>query len=246
MKVLSIDIETAPNLAYVWSLWDQNVGLNQLVDTSEVLCFAARFVGQRRMHFHSTHADGKQAMIEAAWALLDEADVVMTYNGQSFDVPHLNREFLLAGLGPPSPFQQIDLYRVVRSRFKFASNKLAHVSVALGLDGKADTGGFDLWRRCMAGDPKAWRIMERYNRRDVVVLEELYEHLRPWVPSHPSVTLHDGTEGCPSCGAGMAVLVKRGTRKTRVSSFQRYQCGACGSYSHSGKRVGSVDLRPAA
>ncbi|HEY8058754.1 MAG TPA: ribonuclease H-like domain-containing protein, partial [Acidimicrobiales bacterium] len=171
MKTLLLDIETSPNVAYTWGLFDQNVGLNQLVSTTEVICFAAKWQGQRKMHFFSDFHDGHEDMVLSAHALLDEADVVVHYNGTKFDIPHLNREFITALLPPPSPFKQIDLWRVVRQRFKFASTKLAHVAPALGLEGKTSHEGFDLWRKCMAGDEAAWRKMRTYNRRDVELLE---------------------------------------------------------------------------
>lgn len=244
LKVLCIDIETSPNLAYVWSLWDQNVGLSQLVETTDVLCFAAKWLGQKPMFFHSVHTDGKKKMIAAAHRLLDEADVVMHYNGKRFDVPHLNREFLLAGMKPPSPFVQIDLWLAVKARFKFTSTKLEHVSKQLGLAGKVKHEGFDLWVKCLEGDDAAWRRMERYNRQDVKLLEEVYGVLQPWIPGHPNRTLYDGTSGrCPRCDAD--AMQRRGVYCTKVSKFQRWQCKACGAWLRSTKRIEGISLQEA-
>ena len=241
MKILALDIETSPNIAYTWGLWNQNVGLTQVVATSEVMCFAARYLGEKKMHFHSTHKDGKEAMVKAAHALLDEADVVMSYNGRKFDMPHLNREFVELGLNPPSPYHQIDLYTTARRAFRFQSNKLEHVSKQLGLDGKIKHEGFDLWKSCMAGDDAAWKRMERYNRRDVQLLEELYEILKPWVPNHPNVALHNDSDGsCPRCGGSR--LQRRGSAFTKVSEYQRYQCLDCGGWSQSTRRERGVGV----
>jgi len=57
-RILVLDIETSPNLAWVWGMWDQNVGINQLVESQTVLCFAARWLGEKKVHFHSVHQDG--------------------------------------------------------------------------------------------------------------------------------------------------------------------------------------------
>ena len=62
----------------------------------------------------SDHHDGHDAMIEGIWKLLDEADAVVTWNGVSFDMKHLRREFVLAGLTPPSPWKDIDLMLTVK------------------------------------------------------------------------------------------------------------------------------------
>jgi DNA polymerase elongation subunit (family B) len=241
MKVLAIDIETSPSLAYVWGLWDQNVGLNQIVDTTEVLCFAAKFVGEKKVHFASVHHDGKQAMLQKAHDLLSEADVVMHWNGKRFDIPHLFREFVLAGMAPPAPFAQLDLLHVARRQFKFLSNKLEHVSKQLGLPGKVKHDGFELWTACMAGDEKAWRLMRRYNIQDVRLLEGIYERFQPWIPSFPNRRLYDGTSGCPSCGVE-GQMQRRGYAYTKVSRFQRWQCQACGSWTRSSRRVEGVEM----
>jgi uncharacterized protein YprB with RNaseH-like and TPR domain len=98
-------------------------------------------------------------------------------------VPHLNREFVLAGLEPPAPYQQIDLLTAVRKQFKFPSNKLEYVLTTLGLAGKKKHEGHELWIKCMANDPKAWRTMTAYNKRDVRALEDLYYRIKPWIPN---------------------------------------------------------------
>lgn len=247
MKTLLIDIETTPNLAHVWGLWDQNVSLNQLIVPTENLCFAAKWLDEPKMFFGRQRAlDGdKEAMNKLAHRLLDEADAVMHFNGKRFDVPHLNREFVQYGWAPPSPFQQIDLLTAVRKQFKFPSNKLEHVLTALGLQGKVKHEGHELWIKCMAWDEKAWRRMAAYNKRDVRALEDLYYRIRPWIPNHPNVALYeeDSEIGqiCPGCGG--INLSMQGHRYTSMGKYQRFQCNDCHKWSSSGKRVGAVDLR---
>lgn len=246
MKVLILDIETAPNLAYVWALWDQNVGLNQLVDSGQVISFAAKWLGEKKVEFRSDFHDGHEAMIRRAYELMDEADAIVHYNGKAFDIKWLNTEFLLLGLTPTAPHKDIDLLSVVRSRFKFPSNKLQYVANALGLGGKEDTGGFDTWVGCMAGDEKAWRAMKKYNIGDVELTERLYNRVRGWIKNHPSVLIHDGVDdpdrpACPDCGS--THVQKRGYYYTKGSTFQRYQCQnipKCGCYFRETSRIDHV------
>lgn len=242
-KTLFIDIETSPNLVYTWGLWNQNVGINQIVEPTRMLCFAAKWLGDPHTSFFSEHASSREEMVWTAWSLLNEADVVVHYYGSRFDVPHMNREFLEAGLTPPSPFKQVDLKFAVSKRFKLPSNKLQFVSQTLGLSGKEETGGFDLWRDCMAGDPAAWDRMETYNRRDVTLLEEVYERLLPWVPNAPNRHLYTGSGGCPSCGHD--ALVENGLYRTPLSVFQQYLCGACGSWFRGSKRIDGATVQQA-
>lgn len=247
MKTLLIDIETTPNLAHVWGLWDQNVGLNQLLVPTEMLCFAAKWLDEPRMFFGRQRAlDGdKEDMLALVHSLLDEADVVMHFNGRRFDVPHLNREFVQRGMVPPSPYHQIDLLSAVRKQFKFPSNKLEYVLKALGLQGKLKHEGHELWIRCMAWDDKAWRKMAAYNKRDVRALEDLYYRIQPWVPNHPNAGLYvddpEAHQRCPGCGS--VNLTMQGHRYTSIGKYQRFQCSDCFKWSSSGKRVAGTDLR---
>lgn len=224
-KILTLDIETSPNLADVWGLWNQNIGLNQLHETGKVIAFAAKWHGQPKVMFFSDHHDGHEEMIDQAWALLDEADIVVHYNGLTFDMPHLRREFLLAGKTPPSPWQDVDLLVTVKKRFRFASNKLDHITRQLGLTGKVSTGGHELWTGCMAGDPKAWALMKRYNKQDVVITEQLYDKLRGWAKVHPHMGLYSDKPdalACPRCdGTGVR---KKGFKHLPTATYQQYQC----------------------
>src|SRR5690606_12258687 len=149
-------------------------------------------------------------------SLMEEADIIITYNGNKFDLPILNKEFILNGLTPPAPYKSVDLLKVVRRQFRFTSNKLDYVCGALGLDTKVEHKGMSLWVGCMDGDAKSWKIMERYNKRDVKILEQLYEVLLPWIPNHPSVPLYrcDESLACNTCGSHN--VQRRGYHHTAV------------------------------
>lgn len=242
MKKLTIDIETSPNLAYVWGLWDQNVGLNQIESVGSVICFAAKWHGSKQVMYYSDHHDGHDVMVKEAWELMSEADALIHYNGKAFDVKHLQREFLLAGLGPAAPHIDIDLLTVARRQFKFPSNKLQHVSDALGLGGKVQHTGFDLWRDCMMGDDKAWAMMKKYNIQDVRLTEKLYDRLLPWIQNHPSEALFmQDPDACPQCG-GKGTLISNGVRANRTMTYRRFFCTSCGAWPR--ERMGSKQAKP--
>jgi DNA polymerase elongation subunit (family B) len=235
MKILLLDIETSPNTAHVWGLWQQNVSINQLMESSYVLCYAAKWLGEEDIYFDSVHQSKPKSMLKGIHALLDSADAVIHYNGTKFDIPTLNKEFLLTKLLPPSPYKQIDLLRVVRSNFRFPSNKLDYVSQRLGLGKKHAHEGHELWVKCMNGDKDAWKRMEEYNIQDVVLLESLYDNLLPWIKNAPNRNLYTDYTGCPTCGS--LHLQKRGTAVSTTGSYQRYQCKACGSWSQGTKSI---------
>ena len=243
MKILLIDIETSPNIAHVWGMFKQNIGLNQLMETGEVICYAAKWLHDDEVFFSSIHHHSKEEMLLGAHALLEEADAVVHYNGERFDIPYLNTEFALAGLMPPASFKQIDLLKTVKSNFRFASNKLAHVSEEFGLEGKVSHEGHTLWVKCMAGVESAWEDMREYNIQDVVLLEELYFILLPWLRVSVNAGLYGNEEAmqCPNCGSEK--LHKRGFSYTAVSKFQRYQCQGCGAWSRGSKNLTTKEER---
>lgn len=229
MKILFLDIETTPNLAYVWGLWNQNVAISQIVESTEMLCFGARWYGEKKVTFKSVHHDGKEEMLKSVHNLLNEADVLVGWNSQAFDSKHLKREFIEAGMLPPSPYKEMDLMRTVKAQFKFPSNKLDYVAQTLGVGAKVQHSGFDLWLKCMAGDDKAWREMKKYQIQDVNLLIDLYEKLKPWIKNHPSTPLHNGlVDGCVVCAS--TNLQSRGTAITSSATYQRLQCQDCGKW----------------
>ena len=229
MKILCLDIETAPNLAYVWKLWDENVGLEQLVSSHYMLCWSAKWLGQKEIMFSSKFTFKTSEMLEQLHSLLDEADAVIHYNGKRFDIPHINREFITNGFKPPSPYKQIDLLETVKRQFRFPSNKLDYVSQALGLGKKEKHTGFSLWVGCIQDDPKAWKTMQKYNIQDVLLLEKLYKVVQPWIKGHANHSLFNPDAlVCPNCGGKHHN--KRGFAYTVSSVFQRYQCKGCGGW----------------
>lgn len=241
-KVLTLDVELSPNIADVWALFNQNVSLAQLRETARIICWAAKWHGSPKILFRSEFHDGRDKMLAEIWQLIDDADVVVHYNGTRFDMPHLRREFLLAGLGEPSPVREVDLYRTARSRFRFVSNKLDHISRELGLAGKVAHAGHTLWVKCMAGDSRAWGDMRRYNKGDVLITEQVYDRFRPWIKNHPAVGLFTGdADSCRNCGG--VDLERRGFACTDTASFQQYRCRACKAWSRSAKAINRISLR---
>jgi hypothetical protein len=169
-------------------------------------------------------------MVRELRDLLDEADAVVGYNSAGFDEKHFAREVLLAGLEPPSPFQTIDLFKVVKAHFKFPSNRLGQVGTTLGIGAKLDTGGWQLWQKVLDGDPVAWEKFRRYNRQDVVLTEALLFALLPWITSLPHHGLWSGDMAtCYACGS--ADLTPTGWVHTKAMIYPKVRCEGCGAWS---------------
>lgn len=241
--MLLFDVETAPMLGYIWGLWDQNVGLNQIHSDWHLLSWAAKWLHDKpnkTMYMDQRKAkniEDDKAILKGIHKLLDEADIVVTQNGISFDSKKLNARFILNGMHPPSDYKHIDTMRIAKKNFAFTSNKLQYMTDKLCTKYKKLTDetkkfpGFDLWKQCLAGNKKAWREMERYNKYDVLSLEELYLKLQAWDNTVNFNVYTD--EISEQCNCGSSKLFKSGFTYSRTGKFQRYQCRGCGHFSYS-------------
>jgi len=96
----------------------------------------------------------------------------------------------------------------------------------------------------MAGDAKAWATMRKYNMFDVVITEQLYDIILPWIDGHPNKALYDGDVSKPVCQrCGSTKLTRQGFAYTALAAYQQWKCGGCGSWSRSARREFGVDVR---
>jgi DNA polymerase elongation subunit (family B) len=235
MKILFLDIETAPHKGYFWKLFKENIGVSQIIEPSYTLCWAAKWYGKSGMQFASIRGGAKpKPMLQKIADLLDEADVIVHFYGKRFDIPTLNKEFIKHGVKMPSPYKQIDLKEIAAKVFYFASNKLEFVAKFLGVGCKIKTD-FDLWKGVMDGDNKSWNLMERYNKQDTLLLEKLYKKMLPWIPSHPNWSSYEGGQVCPQCGSKH--FISRGYYVANINKYHKYECKSCGKYFRGNKNV---------
>lgn len=245
-KILLLDIETAPNVGYTWGKWEQNV--IKFVRQWYMLSFAYKWFGTdktlcRALPDYDEYKSNKENdyfLVRDLWDLLDEADIVIAHNGDSFDIKKINTKMAIHDLPPPSTYKTVDTLKVLKKHFKFESNNLSAIGEDLKLGQKVAHSGFALWEGCMAGDKKSWDMMKMYNIGDVDLLEKVYLRLRQWSPSHPNVNLYDKTEHlCPTCGSNH--VQRRGFSYAKTQVRQRYNCLDCGSW-YSGKLVKKSEL----
>lgn len=230
VRILTLDIETKPGMSRHFGMFNQNFGLAQVVEPVALLSFAAKWLGESTVHHFSEWEHGFDGMVKAAHGLLSEADVVVGYNHDSFDIKHLAWEFARLGLPRPKPFKTIDLLKVVRREFRPMSKKLDFVASQLGLGQKVHHDGFALWMRVIAGDEKARKLFTTYCIQDVRLTEKLYLRLLPWLPSGVNLPLIAGNDtGCPVCGSPK--LKSEGDSTfTALTEYALYSCRGCGNW----------------
>lgn len=228
-KILLIDIETAPGLGYFWNPWQANIQPDQVANNWFMLGWSAKEL------FDSTTmsdivtpeeavARDDKRVVGSLWKEVNDADIIVGHNVKKFDLPMSNTRFLVHNMPPPLPYRVVDTRDILKRNFRFEHNRLDYVNRVLSLGRKLDTGGFQLWLSCMGGDKKALAEMQKYNKNDVGILEELYVTIRAWAKSHPPAGQYvegDGTV-CPVCGG--KELGYGGYYYADVNRFLAYRC----------------------
>lgn len=243
-KILVWDIETSPHLSWHFNTRNVNIRPDQIKEPTRMICWAAKFVGEKKIYFASEYHNSKVEMLDQLFGLLDEADVTVTYNGDNFDIPHAQREFREAGLGQPSPFVSVDMYKVIRKREKWASHQMGYIAQRLGLQEKLSHNGFEMWREAM-GDfgeerqRRAWNLMRRYNRQDLRPTEDLFLEYLPVIPNLPAAGLWlpeiaDSPDiDLPICPNPLCLsthVTRQGYKRTKTRRYPQYQCQSCGKW----------------
>lgn len=231
-KILFFDIETSSILAHVWGIWDQNIALNQIERDWHVLSFAAKWAHEKKVIYadqrNAKNIQDESKILKQIWNLLDAADIIVSQNGISFDSKKLNARFLHHGFPPPSKAKHIDTLKLAKKHFAFTSNKLEYMSEKFNTKYKKlkhkKYPGFELWAECMKGNIDAWNCMEKYNKYDVLSLEELYNKLIVW--DNTTFTAYNNLNFMCTCGS--TNLIKNGHAYMASGKFPRFKCSDCG------------------
>jgi len=254
-KVLLIDIETTPLQVHCWGTWKQRIGHEQVINDWFMLSYSAKWLFDSKMY--GSVLTPKEALnkddsriAKELWKLFDQADVLIGHNILRFDLPKAQTRFLINKLAPPSPFRVIDTLKVAQQNFRFASNKLDYIGQLLLNDKKLHTE-YQLWLRCLDGDAPSLEEMLTYNKKDVLLLEEAYVFLRPYIKSHPNMAIYQESiePSCPTCGS--VDIDECGHYTTSVNAYIAFRCKNCGAICRSRKtdipvKCKSGILRPVA
>jgi len=245
----TLDIETSPYLAFVWNMWDQNIGVEQIVEERTVVSFCWKPLGGKPVYM-DTGGKGKSHVRNDYWLLvalskiLDDADIVIAQNGKAFDLKVVNARLMMHNLKPYSPIRIIDTRNAAKEVAAFPHNKLAWLSKHLTDSPKDDHRkfpGMELWAECLKDNPLAWAEMKKYNIQDVVATEKLYLRLRPWIANHPNLGVYMQKQCCPACGSER--VHKRGEQVSQASAYVRFHCQDCGKWSQGKSMLTKLAVR---
>lgn len=250
-KILLFDIETLPMEVYVWDLQPPKyISPDNVIKDYSVVCWSAKWLFEPDVmgaKVSGTDAIRREdcSILQEMWSLLDQADIVVVQNGKRFDIPKLNTRFIKAGFPPPMYYQVVDTKEIMTKNFGFSSNKLDYVNKFLGIEGKTEMVWED-WVECVRGNEEYIQKMLNYNKDDVVIMEELYLKLRPWIPAHANLGVFADVDKdcCPNCQS--TELKWTGQYVTPLGMYSAFRCSSCGSIGRSTKKkykMNGVDVR---
>lgn len=243
-RILVIDIETAPFLAYTFRRWKANIGQENVEKEGYILCYAAKWLGDDNIIFSRIkEPENDYDIVKEMKELIDQADVVIAHNAVKFDMPTIATRMLYHGMTPFAPHKVVDTLKIAKQQFRFPSNSLDAIASYLGLDEqKMKHSGFGLWKRVMQMDEEAWNEMEEYNIQDILVLEKVYEKLRSWDKFAPNMSLYKkgSVASCVVCTSDKLEKVDK-LSHTALSSFHTLRCKECGKVMRTRQNVRSKE-----
>lgn len=184
-KYLLLDLETSPTIGYSWGGRKFEVDIIEYIEEGNIISFAWKWLGDKTIQcktnsLYSKDYRSNRRLVDQLQRLYSQADYVIGHNLFAFDDRVANTDILLNHLAPPPRHRVIDTLKIARMNFRFNSNKLDDLARRLGIGRKLPHTGFNMWKGCMANDPASWQLLEKYNKHDVFLLEEVWKKFEPW------------------------------------------------------------------
>jgi hypothetical protein len=258
-KILVLDLERVPAWTKPLPVWDMQGLKNKYLSPDDIeswgrtICLAYRWGWTGKVQFIAEWQEGgREGYLAAAKALLEEADVLVGHNSKGFDFPHLQGDLLMAGYGAVPPLKHIDTLLLARKHANWEANHLDTLTKRFGIPAKTDKYRISMATAAVAGDPKAQREIERYNKGDVRASTGLALKLLPLSTVNLGLFAEDPAR--PSCTVceSSRYLQRRGVAVKEALRYPRYQCQKCGKWQTSKTplkdpetgRQASVEMRP--
>lgn len=237
-RILLFDIETSHSIFRLWDKGEQYVRADQCVSPWFVICWSAKWLfGNKVISAKVTPSEAlardDKRIVTQLHSLLAQTDIVITQNGDKFDIKKLQWRFLLHRLPPNNRYHSVDTLKASRSLISPLSHGLDYVATQMGFGAKSPMVEQD-WIDAENGNSQALSKMSKYCDNDVCILEDWYLYLRPWMKTHPNLAkyvdmyreLAPDEETCPRCLATLHTGIFTESWRSKASG-KRYEMGSC-------------------
>lgn len=245
-RILLYDLETTHNIVAAFRLWARggnSIPHTNVLQERYIVTASWKWLGEKKVHAVATtdfpelyeknpHSD--LLVVKKLYDVMMEADVIVAHNGDQYDKKFLLGRILANGLPPLPPIPSLDTKKVAARFFELNSNRLDYLGKLLGVGRKLHTD-IEWWLDILTGPDEKRRAaikkMVRYNKQDVLLLEDVFLKLQPFMPDHMHRQLFTTPETmvtCPRCHS--THIQSRGTHKAVSRVYQRFQCQKCGGW----------------
>ena len=228
-KRLFFDIETGYHTVRLWRVgkvgWVQP---ENIIEHKKIICISWKWQGDDKV-YTLDHRIGEKKMLKEFIKVLGEADEIIGHNGDRFDIKELRTRCINYGVLMFPKYQTLDTLKKARAFFNFASNKLDYIAKYLNLGRKLDTGGFQLWIDIVEKNSvKALKKMIKYCEHDVILLEDVFFVLSPYIDHNTNVAVLSGGDkwDCPECASTKVKMYNTYTTPMGVIRRQM-KCNNC-------------------
>ena len=230
IKRLFFDIETTYQLARVWRTGKQYISGDQIFQETRIICVSYKWQYEDKVHtlkWNSRQDDSK--LVEDFIKILGEADECIAHNGDRFDIKQIRTRAIKQGKLMYPNYRTLDTLKKSRKYFSFNSNKLDYLGKFLGVGEKLDHEGFSLWVKIQEDkDEDALKRMIAYCEQDVILLEDVFHVLNPYIDHNTNYAVLKGGKKwqCPNCGSSNVKMHRTDT--TAMGWVRRFmRCGDC-------------------
>jgi uncharacterized protein YprB with RNaseH-like and TPR domain len=172
-----------------------------------------------------------KGLVEAFSHVYNSADYVVAHYGMYYDIPMLQTRLLKHRCKPLDPRKPlVDTWWVARKTFKLHNNRLGTLAQFLNLEHQKTPLTPEDWIHAAHGNKKSLKYIVEHCKFDVLVLEDCFKAMRPFMKNEPIRGLFvDNAYGtCVSCGSPK--LHSNGFRVGRTRRARRLQCQSCGKW----------------
>lgn len=159
----------------------ESFGLTFNADGSILICYYIKEYHKKKYYHHKINykdlkKDLDKRLIFQLLKDIKNFDVLITFNGNYFDLPFIRTRTLIHGFNfiPYGYIKSIDIYKTMRNRFKIHRNSLRNSCKVFGIEGKTELD-FYTWIKAIAGDRKALMKIDEHCRGDVDITEQLFD-----------------------------------------------------------------------
>lgn len=199
-------------------------------DIGNIICIGYKWAHESKVHTLSTlefpgkHPNDDSGVLKAFEPVFNAADLVVHHFGDFYDVPFIQTRRLIHGMKPLANVKSVDTWRICKKKLKFGSNRLERVLQTLGCPYRKTPLDITVWAKARWGHLPSIKYILKHCVNDVLVLEWVYNKIRPVWPTHPRLY---GLDKCPTCGSTKSR--SRGRRIAESNMYQRRICLSCGA-----------------